>query len=210
MTIASLRRAIYAGAGSTILPLGFHKTPREQRYVKQFPEGIQGVLELTDSKRGQALVVSLGMGFIVSEVEALLAEWTSNPKVDTYTTFGNVGYLLPGRTWRDTCFPLGASVEGGLSDIAHLSKNIALPFLDKNASLQGVSDCLEQEILPHALRRNMVERLPILYALMGNAELASSALAEMQRSLNAPDAKTPVFRWEAYMEGYRKRFPAVL
>jgi hypothetical protein len=208
VSIATLRREIYAEVGRALKSLGFRKAAGRQLFLKELATGVEGALELTDVKRGDELAVSLGVGLIVADVERLIADWCSGSAVATFTTVGNVGYLKSEQSWVDSRFNDGSPIESGVRELIDLAVSDAVPFLEAHASLDGVAEVLERGTFP-TLKRLAEERLPILYALNGHTQQAATTLAQIVDDLANDEGSAMSIRRSAYLAGYRDAFPDV-
>ena len=207
MSPSTVRREVFAQAGRALKALGFRKVAGRQLFLKGIADGIEGTLELPASRRREdGIAVSLQVGFIVTEVERLIDEWCDQPPALRFTTGGNVGYVKPEHRWREVHFSEDRAVDEGVRQLVDLAAIDAEPFLAAHASLGGVAKVLEDGIFPGA--RFAAERLPVLYALDGDAERAAAAFAKIEAFASAENSLM-IFRYISYLEGFRKTFPGV-
>jgi hypothetical protein len=178
-------------------------------FLREIADGIEGVLTLPAPRtEGGRLRVSLDVGFIATEAERLIDEWCDQPPGLRYTTLGNVGYLKPEHRWREVRFSEDQAVDEGVRQLVGLAVTDALPFLAAHASLRGVAEVLESGMFPGA-GRLADERLPVLYALEGDAERAAAALSKIEARASDPNSYM-TFRHNSYLDGFRQSFPSLL
>jgi hypothetical protein len=202
-----IRREVYAQANRAIKALGFRGVAGQPVFLKEIADGIEGVLTLPASRaEGGRLRVSLDVGFIVTEAERVIDEWCDQPPGLRYTTLGNVGYLKPEHRWREVQFSEGQAVDEGVRQLVDWAVTDAVPFLAAHASLRGVAEVLESGMFPGG-DRFADERLPVLYALDGDAERAAAALSRIEARAADPNSFM-TFRYVSYLEGFRKSFPS--
>ena len=207
MSPATIRREVYAQAGRALKDLGFRKVAGRQVFLQRIADGIEGALDLpAASRREGGITVSLAVGFIATDVERLIGEWLDQPSALRFTTLGNVGYVKPEHRWREVAFSDEQAVDEGVRQLMDSATADAMPFLAAHASLGGVAKVLEDGIFPGA--RFAHERLPVLYALDGDAERAAAALSTIE-ALAANENSAMTFRWIAYLDAFRRTFPDV-
>lgn len=206
--MSTLRREVYAQAGRAAKEAGFAKVPGKQLYAMVLHPGIRGYLEFTDVNRGGMLVISVGVGVVVPEVEELIARWTGGSADGVFTAFGNIGYIRPEPGWVDIRFADGLPVEAGIRLLEGLVTNEAVPFMDEVKSIDNCAELLEKQVFPD-LKERLVERLPVIYALAGRDQEAAKHLAYIVDALASGTAEMRAARWSAYVDGFQASFPRI-
>lgn len=87
-----------------------------------------------------------------------------------------LGYLTPHRYYREWLITSADAVEGVVQELVAAIARYGVPFIEANSTLAALVTTLEKP--NHGIGQNTAYRLPVAYALLGDAKRARESMAE--------------------------------